>query len=271
MCDTVSELAAGIVEDGQWPELLPFLFKCSPFWVQFCLCAALFPAQRTTHPIYPPRSPFRVAPSCAGGSGTPDALRESSLLIFVQVRRDCFPRLLRAPPGPVPPSSFTSIKHLTSMLPSPQLAVYVTSALSPHLHTLRDVLASCMAGGASSMGVRVASLRATISLIGALDDHKSRLPFQDMLPAMLDTLGAALTGGDEASAQEALESFVELAESDARFVRKHLPQVAQAMLSIAEAEALEDCTRHLAAEFLVTLAEASQPAPANLHPCVCLS
>ena len=28
VCDTVCELAAGIFEDGKWPELLPFLFQC---------------------------------------------------------------------------------------------------------------------------------------------------------------------------------------------------------------------------------------------------
>ena len=28
MCDTVSELAAGILEGGDWPELLPFMFQC---------------------------------------------------------------------------------------------------------------------------------------------------------------------------------------------------------------------------------------------------
>jgi hypothetical protein len=28
VCDTVGELAAGIYDDGKWPELLPFLFTC---------------------------------------------------------------------------------------------------------------------------------------------------------------------------------------------------------------------------------------------------
>lgn len=28
VCDTVSELAAGILEGGDWPELLPFMFQC---------------------------------------------------------------------------------------------------------------------------------------------------------------------------------------------------------------------------------------------------
>ena len=28
VCDCVSELAAGIIEDQGWPELLPFIFQC---------------------------------------------------------------------------------------------------------------------------------------------------------------------------------------------------------------------------------------------------
>ena len=92
--------------------------------------------------------------------------------------------------------------------------------------------------------------------VGALEEPRQRAAFQDMVPAMLRTLGAALNGGNELSAQEALSLFVELAESDARFVRRHLSEVAAAMLMIAGSDTLEDATRHLAAEFLVTLAEA---------------
>jgi hypothetical protein len=35
VCDCVSELAAGIIEDQGWPELLPFIFQCvqSGEWV----------------------------------------------------------------------------------------------------------------------------------------------------------------------------------------------------------------------------------------------
>ena len=62
-----------------------------------------------------------------------------------------------------------------------------------------------------------------------------------------------MQGGDEADAQEALGLFVELAGSDPRFVRKHLAHVVDAMLSVAEHDQLEDGTRQLATEFLVTL------------------
>ena len=31
VCDTVGELGAHIVGDGEWPELLPFIFQCVNF------------------------------------------------------------------------------------------------------------------------------------------------------------------------------------------------------------------------------------------------
>ena len=52
-------------------------------------------------------------------------------------------------------------------------------------------------------------------------------------------LKGALQGNDESSAQEALGMFVELAENDPRFVRKHLSHVVDAMLTIAEHNDLE--------------------------------
>ncbi len=45
----------------------------------------------------------------------------------------------------------------------------------------------------------------------------------------------------------------QIAEAHPRFLRKQLTEVVQAMLAVAQAEALEDATRQLAAEFLVRL------------------
>ena len=46
--------------------------------------------------------------------------------------------------------------------------------------------------------------------------------------------------------------FPQIAEAHPRFLRKQLEQVVQAMLAITRAEQLEDATRQLAAEFLVS-------------------
>ena len=186
--DTVSELAAGVYEEG-WPELLPFLFQCV-----------------TT------------------GS---DALKVTALNVFGE------------------------------------LAAYIGDSLVPHLATLHGILAQCLQ--AADMEVKLASLRACCAFVDSLENQHDRAKFQDLLPAMLQTLGGALQGGDEASAQDALSMFVELAGSDPRFVRKHLAHVVDAMMTIAEHNDLENGTRHLATEFLVTLTEARDRAPGMMR------
>ncbi|KAI7729184.1 hypothetical protein M8C21_025858, partial [Ambrosia artemisiifolia] len=107
----------------------------------------------------------------------------------------------------------------------------------------------------------------------ALDNYKlqesgsggERDRFQDLLPAMMRTLTESLNGGEEATAQEALELLIELAGTEPRFLRRQIVEVVGAMLQIAEAEGLEEGTRHLAIEFVVTLAEARERAPGMMR------
>ncbi|XLS98251.1 hypothetical protein HN51_040986, partial [Arachis hypogaea] len=65
--------------------------------------------------------------------------------------------------------------------------------------------------------------------------------------------------------QEALELLLELAGTEPRFLRRQLVDVVGAMLQIAEAESLEEGTRHLAIEFVITLAEARERAPGMMR------
>lgn len=143
------------------------------------------------------------------------------------------------------------------------LAPYATEVFKPHLQTLQALLTSCLAN--PSAAIQVAALRAVAAFVQALDEPQDRDKFQPMLPAMLNTLGQVLREGDESSAQETLEMFIEVAEAHPRFLRKHLEEVVNAMLMIAQADQLEDATRQLAAEFLVTLCEARQKAPGMMR------
>ncbi|KAH9611136.1 hypothetical protein KSS87_023271 [Heliosperma pusillum] len=191
LCDTISELAATIVPDNQWPELLPFMFQCVT-------------------------------------SDNPK-LREMSLLIFAQ------------------------------------LAQYIgETILVPHLTTLHNVFLQCL-GGATTADVRIAALSATINFIQCLNTASDRDKFQDLLPPMMQTLTEALNSGQEATAQEALELLIDLAGTEPRFLRRQLVDVVGAMLQIAEAESLEEGTRHLAIEFVITLAEARERAPGMMR------
>lgn len=190
LCDTISELAAGILPENGWPELLPFMFQCV-----------------TSDNL---------------------KLRESALLIFAQ------------------------------------LAQYIGETLVPHLDTLHNVFFQCL-GGNSSADVRIAALGATINFIQCLTSAADRDKFQDLLPPMMQTLTEALNCGQEATAQEALELLIDLAGTEPRFLRRQLVDVVGAMLQIAEAETLEEATRHLAIEFVITLTEARERAPGMMR------
>ncbi|EXC34494.1 hypothetical protein L484_019091 [Morus notabilis] len=191
LCDTVSELASGILPDNGWPELLPFMFQCV--------------------------------------SSDSPKLQESSFLIFAQ------------------------------------LSQYIGDSLVPHIKELHSVFLHCLNSPTSNPDVRIAALNAVINFIQCLSSSADRDRFQDLLPAMMRTLTEALNNGNEATAQEALELLIELAGTEPRFLRRQIVDVVGSMLQIAEAESLEEGTRHLAIEFVITLAEARERAPGMMR------
>ncbi|RLN15504.1 HEAT repeat, putative [Panicum miliaceum] len=154
-----------------------------------------------------------------------------------------------------PPGLQESALNILARLASHLAAVF------PNLHGL--LLAAL--SHPSSADVRVAGLNAAISLIQSLPSAGARNQFQDLLPAMMRALAESLNCGNEGSAQEALEMMIELAGAEPRFLRRQLPDVVASMLQIAEAPGLEDGTRHLAVEFVVTLAEARERAPGMMR------
>ncbi|RYQ86900.1 hypothetical protein Ahy_B10g106510 isoform B [Arachis hypogaea] len=191
LCDTISELASGILPDNAWPELLPFMFQCV--------------------------------------SSDSPKLQESAFLIFAQ------------------------------------LSQYIGESLTPHIKHLHGLFLQCLTSPTTNSDVRIAALNAVINFIQCLSGSADRDRFQDLLPAMMRTLTEALNSGQEATAQEALELLIELAGTEPRFLRRQLVDVVGAMLQIAEAESLEEGTRHLAIEFVITLAEARERAPGMMR------
>nr|CAD1840395.1 unnamed protein product [Ananas comosus var. bracteatus] len=192
LCDAVSELAASLLPENAWPELLPFLFQSAAS----------------------PASPH---------------LQESALLVFAR------------------------------------LADYIADSLRQYLPTIHDLLLASLSHP-SSPDVRIAALGATVNLVQCLHSSADRDRLQDLLPAMMRALTDSLNSGQEAAAQEALELLVELAGAEPRFLRRQLADVVGAMLQVAEAEdRLEEGTRHLAVEFVVTLAEARERAPGMMR------
>ncbi|KAM5575595.1 hypothetical protein ABKV19_014513 [Rosa sericea] len=190
LCDTISELASGILPDNGWPELLPFMFQCI--------------------------------------SSDSPKLQESAFLIFAQ------------------------------------LSQYIGDSLVPFIKELHTVFLYCLSSSTTS-DVKIAALNAVINFIQCLTSSGDRDRFQVLLPAMMRTLMESLNNGNEASAQEALELFIELAGTEPRFLRRQIVEVVGSMLQVAEAESLEEGTRHLAIEFVITLAEARERAPGMMR------
>ncbi|KAL6310871.1 hypothetical protein AAG906_018005 [Vitis piasezkii] len=116
-----------------------------------------------------------------------------------------------------------------------------------------------------SSDVKIAALSDAINFIQCLSSSTDRNRFQDLLPAMMRTITEALNCGQEAKTQEALELLIELVRTEPRFLRLQLVDVVGSMLQIAEAETLEEGTRHLAVKFVIALAETRERAPGMMR------
>jgi hypothetical protein len=144
-----------------------------------------------------------------------------------------------------------------------QLARYCMDMLIQYLGTIHGALSAGLSN--PSLDVKIASFSATTTFIGYLESSSEREKFQSLVPGLLTVLSEALNAGDEIAANTAVENLIEVADEHPRFLRKQINDVAGAMIKIAEADSLDDATRRLAAEFLVTLCEARDKAPGMMR------
>lgn len=134
------------------------------------------------------------------------------------------------------------------------LADELQEQLRPQLGMLKDILAAGL-GDPASLKVRLAALNAVISFLSVLNQPSERAVFQELTQLMLATISAALQSNQEEEARTAIEMFVDIAEYEPSFFRANLQPVVSAMITIASAAGLENSTRHLGLEFLLTLTE----------------
>lgn len=71
-----------------------------------------------------------------------------------------------------------------------------------------------------------------IALFQELEEPAERDRFQSTIPQQLSVIWNTLQAGDEGTAQEALELFIEVAEAHPRFLRKNLTEIVNAMLQV---------------------------------------
>jgi hypothetical protein len=137
-----------------------------------------------------------------------------------------------------------------------QLATYMLNkGIAPYLQNIREMLAFCLADKDNDK-VRLAALEATCSVILVLEKGQFSA-FQDLIPLMLQVLAKDLNVGNIESAAASIESLIEITVSQASFFKKHATSVIGAMYTIAKTANLDESVRHLAMEFMISLAETS--------------
>lgn len=126
--------------------------------------------------------------------------------------------------------------------------------MKPHHDMLFEVFRTSLQPEQHLM-IRIAALKALASFLVALTEAASRAPFQELVPFMLQAIADSLAKNAETECRDALEVFVEIAESQPKFLKKHIQACVGGMMQIAENKELEDATRQLALEFVLTTAE----------------
>ena len=126
-------------------------------------------------------------------------------------------------------------------------------ALLVHKIIIQGVMSTGLSD--SSEQVRLAALQGCSQFLILLETEEDRSFFLPLVPALMNTLSGLLSGGNELSARDALESLVSVAEAQPTFWRAHLPLVWNAMCTVSGHQALEPETRTMAMELLLAICE----------------
>lgn len=102
--------------------------------------------------------------------------------------------------------------------------------------------------------VRIQSITAISQTMCALEEHEVTI-FDPSITRMLRLLQDVLNSGIEQQAQDTIQIMVDISTEQPTFFRNHLNDLLAAMTQIGQTQKLEDDTRQLALEFLVTVSE----------------
>jgi hypothetical protein len=136
-----------------------------------------------------------------------------------------------------------------------RIAECVAAQLEAQLGVLVDVFQARLA---DELMVRAAAMRALCAFLDAVEESGAGV-FQPLLPVMLTAVSdaTAMSATAEPQTKEMLEILVELVEYSPRFFRPCVNNFAQFMVALGAAgQQVPQSFRHLAVEWLVSLAEA---------------
>ncbi|XP_016499566.1 uncharacterized protein LOC107818124 isoform X3 [Nicotiana tabacum] len=143
------------------------------------------------------------------------------------------------------------------------LGEVIGEKLVPWVRDLHPFFLNTLNDDTLDINVRIMAMFPVHMFIQCTPSSYEKERFQDLLPGMMKTLTDALitNGEHQEAAQAALGSLIQLAKNEPRFLRLQLVEVVNTMFEIAEAKILQECTRRLAIEFLLTLVEAREKVP----------
>ncbi len=134
-----------------------------------------------------------------------------------------------------------------------KLAEFNPSILKPHYAECKGIIQRGLKDY-SSMHIRMAALRACISLLLSLEEQQ-RSALQDCVPLLFDVLGSAFASTDDETMVACVERLGELAAVSPKFLKAHVQPILEAMVHVVKCTTLESETRRAAMNFLLTLVE----------------
>lgn len=134
-----------------------------------------------------------------------------------------------------------------------RLSAYVADVFLDKFYIVKNLLLSGFQD--PDIQVKITCLDAATGFIQVFNQSAPRKEMQAMVPLMLDIIAFTLNNRDEPNAQTALKHFIDIGELDAGFLKNSASMVTDAMIKIGQATTLEENTRQLALEFLITFIE----------------
>ena len=134
-----------------------------------------------------------------------------------------------------------------------QLPESIGYTLIPYIKDIHSVFLNCLANS-KSFEVKIVAMYGTNNFIQCIKNFGDKDSFRDLLPAMMNILPDALNASQESTAREAIIVLIELAKSNPRsLITIQIGKLVDFMLQMARAEQLDEGTRHLAIEFVITI------------------
>jgi len=139
-----------------------------------------------------------------------------------------------------------------------RLAFSVAEKLTQDVNAVTQLCGTGMQD--SQKEVRLAALGATGSVVQALSSFEEQVSaMAGLVPVICGVLTQTLNEQDEESSRQVLEELISMAEEAPKYFRRQIEALIQLSLQVATAQHLEEETRFLAVELLLTLAEQAAP------------